>query len=91
MSVTTEAQYVQIAILRSSVTLQYERTCTWSFSLTVENVEQEQVIAEGPEVTIEREFLNDINHISCLCRANETLLLNATFTLYGELKLMLLL
>ena len=92
MFLTTGTQYVHVGILRdTSITLQYEGTCTWTIEVSVEGISQEKVIKEGPEVTIGHNFIQSANFFSCLCRENGALLLYAAFTVYGELKLMFLL
>ena len=86
-----ETQYVRTAgILRnSSVTLHYYNgSCKWIITV-VELFEIE--IGEGPESTITRQTTNLFNHFGWKCEANGTLLLDAAFTVYGELKLMFLL
>jgi hypothetical protein len=83
MFLTTETKNVQVIILRIfPVTLEYEGNCTWTIVLGVQGVSQEKVIREGPEVTIGRDVIQATNKFVCLCRANGTLLLNATFTVY---------
>ena len=83
-------QYVQTGILRnSSVTLHYYNgSCKWIIT-AVELFEIE--IGEGPESTITRQTTNLFNDFGWKCEVNGTRLLDAAFSVYGEVKRFLLL